>query len=506
MKKNKFLIGPALVLVASIILHFYGLDWRAIHHDEGMLAHFAWQFTDKWDYIYTPQIHGPILFYVQGFIFKFMGLGDDVLRFSMALFGVLLTAVPLIFRKQLGPKALPLSVAFLISPLMLYYSRFLVHTGIAVVFWLVFILSLIQFFSTFKKKWLYAMTVALAFAFGTSETTYIICAGLVPFPLVMYLLNKKAYKAKVKKIREFISEDYDHILNAIIIFLLLWFAIYSVGFTNIESLKISIPNPFDSRSSLGFWMSQHKVRLGGQPWFYYLVLLAVYEPFFLVASLTGLIKTISQRKTQNLFLAWWMITALAGFSIAGEKFPWLFLPSLLPIIVFSIFYLVNSWKSFSRYVKIIFIILAVINAIIAYRLNFINYNEPREMAVYVQTPYQYKDFAKKAQEDCANSDNQCILIDKELSWPNSWYFENISSLVDPKNFSVSEKTKYIISDFKSTELSSSAGFQREVYRLRSWWVPEKCRNISCLSNYYKYFIYRNIWNEEGGYDVYILSR
>lgn len=506
MKKNKFIIASVLILVASIILHFYGLGWRAIHHDEGMLAHFAWQFTDKWDYIYTPQIHGPILFYVQGFIFKFMGVGDDVLRYSMALFGVLLTVVPLIFKRQLGSKALPLSAAFLISPLMLYYSRFLVHTGIAVVFWLVFILSLVQFFSTFKKKWLYIMTIALAFAFGTSETTYIICAGLAPFPLVMYLLNKKSFKAKAKKIKEFLSEDYDHVLNAIIVFLLIWFAIYSVGFTNIESLKISIPNPFDPRSSLGFWMSQHKVRLGGQPWFYYLMLLAVYEPFFLVASIAGLIKTISQRKTQNLFLAWWMITALVGFSIAGEKFPWLFLPSLLPIIVFSIFYLVDSWKSFSKYIKAIFIILAIINAIIAYRLNFISYNDPREMAVYVQTPYQYKDFVKRAQADCAGADNQCILIDKELSWPNSWYFEKISSLIDPKNFSVSEKTKFIISDFKSTELSASTGFQREVYRLRSWWVPEKCRAISCLSNYYKYFVYRSIWNEEGGYDVYILSR
>ena len=86
-----------------------------------------------------------------------------------------------------------------------------------------------------------------------------------------------------------------------------------------------------SYGALKYWIDQHDVQRGGQPWFYYLLLLGLYE--FIPLTLT--IIAAAQRKF-NLFgkfcLAW-SIGALLVYSYAGEKMPWLILHLTLPMIL-----------------------------------------------------------------------------------------------------------------------------------------------------------------------------
>jgi uncharacterized protein (TIGR03663 family) len=119
--------------------------------------------------------------------------------------------------------------------------------------------------------------------------------------------------------------------------------------------------------SLEYWIDQHKVERGGQPWFYYLAIqIPIYE--FLPAigtilagwlGLNQVKRYLSQKRNgqedpglsrQNplqkperlpystllvIFLGYWTVTSLVGYSFAGEKMPWLTVHIALPMILLA---------------------------------------------------------------------------------------------------------------------------------------------------------------------------
>jgi uncharacterized protein (TIGR03663 family) len=120
--------------------------------------------------------------------------------------------------------------------------------------------------------------------------------------------------------------------------------LYTAFFTNPLGLLTG------TTGSLLYWLAQHEVERGGQPWYYYLVLMAVYEPLLLLwgaiglATAGGLGWSLLGRQgkaddaapgTQSLalplVLAWWSLAALFLYSWAGEKMPWLTVHIYLPL-------------------------------------------------------------------------------------------------------------------------------------------------------------------------------
>jgi len=141
------------------------------------------------------------------------------------------------------------------------------------------------------------------------------------------------------------------------IFYGLYIPLYTTFFTNGGGLATGLVG------SLGYWLEQHSVRRGSQPWYYYLLInLPVYEYLALIGTLfaAGLgIKIALDRSraaTANLegadgmeaavepkpsgfpailLIGFWSLMALPIFSIAGEKMPWLTDHIVLPMILLS---------------------------------------------------------------------------------------------------------------------------------------------------------------------------
>ena len=512
MKKNRifFVVAALAILAIAILSRFIFLSSRPVHHDEGMLAYFAWKLAQEKDYIYTPQIHAPILFYVQAIIFKLFKAGDYTLRVAPAIFGIILIFIPIFFSRQIGKnKALFLALAFLISPFFLYYSRFLVHSSMVVVFWLAFIFTLRSFFIKPDPVNFYLCFVYLAGAFGTSETTYIFLASVVGFIVPALIFMRPETLKILRRTILFIRENPVDIIVGPLLFITLWVLIYSVGFTNYKSLLISLPNPFNENSGLGFWLAQHPKRLGSQPWYYYLNLAFIYEPLVLAGSVAGIISLFKKRTPFFLFLGWLVATTLVGFSIAGEKFPWLFLCPLMPLTVFSIWYLAGVWQKMNIALKIIVVILALFTAFGAVRLNYFLAADTNELAVYVQTPLSFRKIKSEITQNCILSkSNECVLIDQQITWPLSWDFRDFSSLYISDSLQVKEKTKYILSASENAQmLKLPSKWEGQKISLRDWWVPEKCSLIKepsvCAKNYLRYFFFRRTWSDKGGYDIYV---
>ena len=120
---------------------------------------------------------------------------------------------------------------------------------------------------------------------------------------------------------------------------------YTTLFTNDDGLASGLVG------SLGYWLEQHGVERGGQPWYYYLfVQVPIYEYLPAISSIIAFVYWIRLRPDDNSadrglgaamtfpvigFLGYMTITSLLGYSFAGEKMPWLTVHIVLPMILFG---------------------------------------------------------------------------------------------------------------------------------------------------------------------------
>ncbi|NTV63996.1 MAG: TIGR03663 family protein, partial [Oscillochloris sp.] len=137
-------------------------------------------------------------------------------------------------------------------------------------------------------------------------------------------------------------------LVALVIFLTIYALFFTAFFTNLLGLVTG------TSGSLLYWLAQHNVQRGGQPWYYYLVELVIYEPLLLVGASMGFIFLLwdvirlqiarlnMQDEDRSLrvessigFIAWWALGAFLIYAWAGEKMPWLTTHIALPLVLLS---------------------------------------------------------------------------------------------------------------------------------------------------------------------------
>lgn len=505
---KNFLYIVITIIVVAIITRFIYLGMRPIHHDEGMLAYFAWKLARFGEYTYTPQIHAPILFYVQALLFLIFGESSAVLRAGPAIFGVALVLIPIFYAKQFGRStAAWISVIILASPLMLYYSRFLVHTSMVIVFWLLLLIAIWQFTKKFEPTKLYLVAIFLALSFCVSETTYIFVAAMAISGLAVLAIDKDRAKIFLKRLKTFLKTNYLEVLSAFLLFVLIWMLIYGVGLSNPKSLITSLPNPFDPNSSLGFWLTQHPKKLGGQKWYYYMNIMALYEPIIIVGFLGALRSFFTQKNAFYQFIIFLALVVFAGFSYAGEKFPWLFLCPLILCALSAGIYFAQNFKKFRGFWKVALILLFMFTCFNAVRLNYFNFENTVEMAVYVQTPNSVTERLRPIIEECESKKiKDCVAIEQQITWPLSWIFRNSGYLFVGADANVKPETKYIfLSNESLSNFNRSKDWQVQKFSLRDWWLAETCDKTGCLDDQIKYYFTRTIWSPKGGYDIYQFS-
>jgi len=118
------------------------------------------------------------------------------------------------------------------------------------------------------------------------------------------------------------------------IFYLIFTLLYTTFFTNGAGFVTG------TLGSMGYWLAQQEVQRGGQPWFYYAILVPLYEFLPLLFSVAGIVyyfvRGIPKREGHSRafvpFLMYWVALSIVGYSVAGEKMPWLTVHLALPMI------------------------------------------------------------------------------------------------------------------------------------------------------------------------------
>ncbi|HYX50774.1 MAG TPA: flippase activity-associated protein Agl23, partial [Ktedonobacteraceae bacterium] len=136
------------------------------------------------------------------------------------------------------------------------------------------------------------------------------------------------------------------LLVAWVIFLLL----FSVMLTNIRG---GIGDGI--WQGLYYWLQQQQVARGNQPWYYYLMLIPLYEQIGVVFGLIGVIRCLIQPTRFRLFMAYWFIGNFVLYSWAAEKMPWLMIHITMPMLILAAIGLEPAVVKCINFVKNLFV-------------------------------------------------------------------------------------------------------------------------------------------------------
>jgi uncharacterized protein (TIGR03663 family) len=399
------------LLVVAVLLRFWDLGARAMHHDESIHAWYSYQFyTGENLYRYDPVYHGPLLYHATALFFFLFGDSDAIARAPEALFGLLLVAACYPLRRWLGHWGWLIAAAlFTFSPAFVYFSRFARHDAFVATLTLAVALFLFRYLEERHPRDLVLSAAALALSFASHELTFILAFIFASFLGLAYLLDwqgkrlrgemqvtagalvlfafllqvilardpssspavrtilmalaliglgylllslawRRLFEAESSPVRgavNALAKDPRVLLTALGVFGLIFAVLFTTFLTNPRGFLDGIVQ------GVGYWTGQHGVARGDQPWFYYLMLMPVYEPIVLTGGIAGLFVALLARRRKGAgqaeaapadpappslfptFLAYWAIFAGVLFSWAGEKMPWLLLHVALPLVLLT---------------------------------------------------------------------------------------------------------------------------------------------------------------------------
>jgi uncharacterized protein (TIGR03663 family) len=166
------------IFMLAIFTRFYALGDRVMSHDESLHTRFSWNLYHDGSFQHTPLMHGPIMFHAVAFTYYLFGDNDFTARIYTAALGVLMVMFPILFRRWLGRTgAILTSVMILISPLLMYYNRYIREDTPSIFF------TLIMVYCTFmyldgppnqrkRAHWLYILAAAMLGSLGSKEVAF----------------------------------------------------------------------------------------------------------------------------------------------------------------------------------------------------------------------------------------------------------------------------------------------------------------------------------------------
>ncbi len=172
----------ALFIVLAILSRLWDMGARVMSHDESLHTFYSWNLSVGKGFQHTPLMHGPFLFHITALSYFLFGDSDFTARLPIAIFGIVLVAVPFLFRRELGRiGALVASFAILISPSILYHSRYIRQEGTVLIWTILSVIFVWRYMETKRLPWLLALAAVLAFHATDKSTSFLTVAMFVIF-------------------------------------------------------------------------------------------------------------------------------------------------------------------------------------------------------------------------------------------------------------------------------------------------------------------------------------
>ncbi|GCF08266.1 flippase activity-associated protein Agl23 [Dictyobacter arantiisoli] len=127
-----------------------------------------------------------------------------------------------------------------------------------------------------------------------------------------------------------LTMHWTHWFFALVVSWFVFIVLFTVLFTNVSG---GIGDGI--WQGLYYWVQQQQVARGGQPWYYYFLLIPLYEQIGVVFGIVGLIRCLVRPTRFHLFLVYWFIGNVFIYTWAGEKMPWLMIHMTMPMMILA---------------------------------------------------------------------------------------------------------------------------------------------------------------------------
>jgi uncharacterized protein (TIGR03663 family) len=503
------------VILLSVVAHTWQLGRRPMAHDEAIDAWFSWQARGMGVIKYDPVYHGPLRFYLEGFVLDHFGTTPGWTRVIAALAGIGATIMIATSRHLLGRFGAPFAaLLFTISPTILTVTRTGREDSLTGLVSLALLLVVANGLKEPRPRHIVGAGALLAVSFSLKETTFIF--GLVGacffVGLAMAALIRPAGQGRsfFRGLRRVGTMPW---MWSTVAFIAIFMVVFTSAFRYGAGFRSGLID------GIKYWRSQQGVGRGSQRWFFYGTIYAGYEWLILAAAGIGVVVTARRRSVVGAWFATMAIVQFALYSWAGEKFAWLALHPLMPAVllaglggqaVFDRLQQPGESRAMTRHILVgSTAVLAVVTAVVAIRPAITNGADPRELLVTVQTSTSVPDLTDRMAAARSRATLGRILIDERDggSWPWAWYlhaFRDVAyQTIDPTQPLPAGFDAYIVS--ASTDPPPIPdGYVIERFPLRGWWLPDY--DHVNVGDVFRWLTSRRTWSPTASSDQYLIVK
>ncbi|HUS35445.1 MAG TPA: flippase activity-associated protein Agl23 [Verrucomicrobiae bacterium] len=437
---NRWSAAAALLLafVAALALRLPKLDARPLHNDEAVNAIKVTKLWEKGVYRYDPdEYHGPTLHYATLPFLWLSGakssihLRDSALRLAPVFFGAALIFLLPLFKSGFDRRALVWAALFIvISPAMVFYSRYFIHEMLLVFFSVLTIGAGWRYAQSGDWRWATLTGVGVGLMFATKETFVITIAAMVGALVLMFVLGR----ARLPESTVFSK----HAAIGFVAFTVVWVILFTSFFTNWQGLADSI------RTYLP-WLK----RAGGHsphihPWYFYFERLAWFHPVkspvwsellvFALAIFGGIVG-IRRKAAFPTFLAIFTLLLTFAYSAISYKTPWCLLNFYIGMLLLAGYGAasIRHWA-----ITTCVVVSALQLAYQSYRASYVFASDRRNPYVYAQTVPDLLNLVEKV-HSIAKVDTQIhderrfetvikVIAPDGDYWPLPWYLRRFKNV------------------------------------------------------------------------------
>jgi uncharacterized protein (TIGR03663 family) len=497
------LLAWTALFVVALALRLYQLGDRPFHHDESQDAYFSWLFSTGGGYQYNPLLHGPLRFYLTAGVFKLFGDSDFTARLAPALMGTIMVVLPYGLRDQLGRlAAFAAGVLLAIGPSYLYFSRFAREDIYIACITLALLVTTFRFLDRPRRHHPALIGALLALSFATKESTFItvfVAGTFVPVGL-WWEARRSGGLRNAPTVRKLATVRRDDWIWGVVAALAVYTVAFTTFFTNAKGV-------YGLWTGLDYWLGQHSVRRGGEPWYFYIVVLFAEEWPVLLLGAVGALVAFRRPTLLRLFLVWAFVVSLAVYSWAGEKFAWLVLHPLMPLILLAGVGLQALWEARRHWFGIAGLVVAT--AALAYTVyasvsvNALRPANPREFLVSTQSSVAVEHVRDEVVDLARKKPDLTVTIDEAegATFPYAWYFRHLNvgyiDLSQP-NAAAPQTDVVIMTQASRQRLAPTlTGYQGREFPFRVWWVRDY-KDALNPGDWARWLFGRKVWNPTGG--------
>jgi uncharacterized protein (TIGR03663 family) len=270
---------------------------------------------------------------------------------------------------------------------------------------------------------------------------------------------------------------------------------------------------------LDYWLGQHGVGRGGEAWFFYgVLLLGVEWPVLLLAAI-GAMAALARPSPFRVFCVWMFVVSFAVYSWAGEKFAWLVLHSLLPLIVLAGIGAQVLWGARRTWRGRALLAGAAIGAgylaVASFSVNALYRADPRELLVSTQSSeavVEVRDTvratARRVESELGRPAVVVIDASEGATFPWAWYFRD-GPRADYVDLSTAAEAPaadvLLLTDAARRRLAGGLGAYRALrFPFRVWWVRDYGR--ATPGAWTRWLLEREPWSPTGGMPAWLLIR